>query len=155
MHTIVPATLQDAPHMLALQRLAFVEEARRSGTEDFPPLTEGLDAIVAHIQTQTALTARDGGQLIGAVRGVVTDGVCLVRSLVIAPGHQGQGIGSALLKALEQAMPDVLRFDLTTNTVMEGNVPFYERHGYRVTELTRVSDLVTLAQMSKPGAAAA
>lgn len=149
MHTIGPATPQDAPDMLALQRRAFVEEARRSGTEDFPPLTEGLDAIVDHIQTQTALTARDGGRVIGAVRGVVTDGVCVVRALVIDPACQGRGIGSALLKALEQALPSVTRFDLTTNTLMEGNVPFYERHGYRVTELTRVSDRVTLAQMTK------
>ena len=54
-----------------------------------------------------------------------------------------------LLKALEDSLPNVARFDLTTNTVMEGNVPFYERHGYRVTELTRYSEGVTLAQMSK------
>jgi len=47
----------------------------------------------------------------------------------------------------------VTHFELTTNTVMEGNVRFYERHGYRITELTRYSDRITLAQMRKAAVA--
>jgi len=30
----------------------------------------------------------------------------------------------------------VSRFDLTTNMLMENNVTFYERHGYRLAEVT-------------------
>jgi hypothetical protein len=36
---------------------------------------------------------------------------------------------------------------------MAGNVRFYERHGYAVTELTRYSDRITLAQMRKAAVA--
>jgi hypothetical protein len=32
---------------------------------------------------------------------------------------------------------------------MPGNVAFYERRGYRVTELTTYADKIVLAQMSK------
>jgi hypothetical protein len=39
--------------------------------------------------------------------------------------------------------------------VMEGNVPFYERHGYRVTETTTPISGITLAHMSKFVAGAA
>jgi predicted N-acetyltransferase YhbS len=149
MYTISPAILEDAPTMLDLQRRAFAEEGRRSGSQDIPPLTELLDAMIEQIQKQTALVARDSGKIIGTIRGIVKGPVCTVRALAVDPANQGHGVGSALLNALERTLPDVAQFDLTTNTVMEGNVPFYERHGYRVIELTRHSELVTLAQMTK------
>jgi len=149
MYTISPATLEDAPTMLDLQRRAFAEEGRRSGSMDIRPLTEPLDTVIEHVQRQTALVARDNGKIIGTIRGIVEGRVCTVRALAVDPANQGQGIGSALLNALERSLPDVEQFDLTTNTVMERNVPFYERHGYRVAELTLHSDMVTLAQMAK------
>jgi predicted N-acetyltransferase YhbS len=149
MYTIIPAIPEDAPTMHDLQRRAFTEEARRSGSEDIPPLTELLDAVIEHIHNQTALIARDNGKIIGTIRGIVKARVCTIRALAVDPANQGRGIGSALLTALERTLPDVAQFDLTTNTVMEGNVPFYERHGYQVIGLTRHSELVTLAQMTK------
>ena len=95
------------------------------------------------------MVATEDDRIIGAIRGIVSGAACTIRALVVEPAHQGRGIGSLLLKALEDSLPSVARFDLTTNTVMEGNVPFYERRGYRITELTRYSEGVTLAQMSK------
>jgi hypothetical protein len=53
------------------------------------------------------------------------------------------------LGATEQAHPGVDRFELTTNTVVPGNVAFYERRGYKVDELTTYTDKIVLAQMSK------
>lgn len=149
MYTISRPNLEDAPTMLDLQRRAFAEEGRRSGSEDIPPLTELLDSVIEHIQNQTALVARDDGKVIGSIRGIVKGRVCTVRALAVDPANQGRGVGSSLLNALERTLPDVAQFDLTTNTVMESNVSFYERHGYRVNELTRHSELVTLAQMTK------
>jgi ribosomal protein S18 acetylase RimI-like enzyme len=147
--TIAPALPEEAQTMLEIQRRAFAEEARRCGTQDIPPMTEPLDSLLDHIRSHTALTARDGATIVGCVRGIVLDGVCTIRALVVEPAHHGRGIGTSLLRALEAAVGCVTRFDLTTNTVMEGNVPFYERHGYRVTGLTRFGEVATLAQMSK------
>ena len=149
MYIIARANIEDAPTMLDVQRRAFAEEGRRSGSQDIPPLVEQLGAVVDHIQNQTALVARDNGRIVGIIRGVVKGRTCTVRALAVDPANQGQGIGSTLLHALESSLPDVTQFDLTTNTVMEGNVPFYEKYGYRVSELTRHSELVTLAQMTK------
>lgn len=149
MPTITRATLADAPAMHDLQMRAFAEEGRRLQRVDIPPLTETLASIVEHIERQTALAARSQGKIVGCVRGITSNGVCTIRALVVDPAHQGKGIGSSLLRELERALPHVARFDLTTNPVMEGNVPFYERHGYRVTEITQHSPTITLAQMSK------
>lgn len=72
-----------------------------------------------------------------------------IRGLSIEPECQRRGIGSALLSAIERAHPRVTHFDLVTNSIMEGNVRFYQRHGYRITELRQYSDGTTLAHMSK------
>lgn len=153
MYTIVPATPGDATAILDIQRRAFAQEARLSDNWEIPPLTEALGAVAAHIQSQTVLTARDGNDIIGSVRGIVAGTVCTIRGLSIEPAHQGRGIGSSLLRAIEIAHPHATHFELTTNTVMEGNVRFYERHGYRITELTRYSDRITLARMRKTAVA--
>jgi len=41
------------------------------------------------------------------------------------------------------------RLRLTTNTLVPGNVSFYERRGYQVTELTRYTDKIVSAQLAK------
>ncbi|MFO1413837.1 MAG: GNAT family N-acetyltransferase [Burkholderiales bacterium] len=135
--------------MHALQMRAFAEEGRRLGTTDILPLTETVATIADDVRRHTALVARVDGVIVGCIRGIVGDGACSIRALVVEPAHHGRGIGSRLLRALEDAVPGVGRFKLTTNPVMEGNVPFYERHGYHVTEITQHSPTITLAQMAK------
>src|SRR5689334_9087807 len=110
--------------MLDLQRRAFAEEGRRSGSQDIPPLTEPLSAVIEHVRNETAFVARENGKIIGTIRGIVEGRVCTVRALAVDPANRGQGVGSSLLRTLERALPDVARFDLTTNTVMDGNVAF-------------------------------
>jgi len=135
--------------ILAIQKRAFEEEARLCGDWEIPPLTESLEDIAGHIASATVLVASNGIHIVGSVRGLVSDEVCTIRGLSVEPGCQGRGVGSALLSAIERAHPHVARFDLLTNRVMESNVRFYQRHGYRITELRPYSDRITLAHMSK------
>lgn len=153
MRVIVPALAEDAATILAIQKRAFAEEARLCDDPAIPPLTEPLEAVIGHIATATVLTARIGTQVVGSVRGLIADAVCTIRALSIAPELQGCGIGSELLSAIEQAHPHVARFELMTNTAIESNVRFYQRHGYRVTELQRYSERIVLARMSKAAVA--
>src|SRR5436190_1717787 len=101
MYAISRANVDDASSMLDLQRRAFAEEGRRSGSQDIPPLAEQLDAVIEHVRNQTALVARDNGKIIGTIRGIVEGRVCTVRALAVEPEKQGQGVGSSLLRALE------------------------------------------------------
>ena len=95
------------------------------------------------------LTARDGERIVGAARGIVEGSVCTLRAVCVEPACQGRGIGAALVRAIERARPNVERFELTTNTLVPGNVSFYERHGYHITALTPYTDKIVLAQMRK------
>ncbi len=149
MLTIHRAQASDVADMYSIQMRAFEEEGRRGDTRDIPPLQEQITSIAEHVQTQIALVAKEDGSTVGCVRGVVDGRVCRIRALVVHPTKHGRGIGTELLKALEAELQDIDRIDLTTNTIMEGNVPFYERHGYHVIEYTAPRPGVTLAQMSK------
>jgi GNAT superfamily N-acetyltransferase len=147
--TIVPAVLEDAPAMLALQRLAFEPEALACQSRAIPPLMETLADVEAHLRSATVLKAMDGDRLVGAIRGVADEGTCLIRVLVVAPDQQGRGLGARLLEAIERAHPQVERFELTTNMIMVGNVRFYLRHGYHVVEQIRHAPTIRLAFMRK------
>ncbi|MEA2168431.1 MAG: hypothetical protein QOF76_1731 [Solirubrobacteraceae bacterium] len=55
----------------------------------------------------------------------------------VAPGHQGQGIGSALIRP-GLAHADALGLPAFLESSNERNVPLYERHGFRVTKVIRL-----------------
>ena len=154
MLSIGPAAPDDAVVIHEIQMRAFAEEGQLSGTVEIPPLMESVDAIELLIRTQTVLTARDGDRVVGSARGIRAGSVCTIRGVLVEPSYQGRGIGASLLRAVEQRHHDVERFELTTNTLVPGNVQFYERHGYTVHELTRHGETIVLAQMRKRGRAA-
>jgi GNAT superfamily N-acetyltransferase len=85
------------------------------------------------------------------VRGQLADRAGIVGRLVVAPDHQGRGIGTALLKAIEgELSPMVDAYDLFTGHLSEGNLRLYRRLGYRETRRERVHDHLTLVHMRKP-----
>ena len=147
--TVSPAAPTDALTIHDIQMRAFAEEGRLSETTQIPPLMEDFAALEEDIRTQTVLVARDGERIIGSARGVLDGSECMIHRVSIEPLYQGRGIGALLVRAVEDAHPNVGRFTLTTNTLVPGNVAFYERRGYHVTELTKHGDKIVLARMAK------
>jgi GNAT superfamily N-acetyltransferase len=149
MISILPATPRDAEVIHAIQMRAFAEEARLCGTEQIPPLMEGVAAVEHDIGAHTVLIARDGKQIVGSARGVVKGATCMIHRVSVEPTHQGKGIGVKLIEAIEQLHTTVERFELTTNTLVPGNVEFYERRGYTVTQRRNFTDNIVLVDMQK------
>ena len=74
------------------------------------------------------------------------------------PKRQRQGLGSALLAAIEASFPHAARYALFTGAQSEGNLRLYRRLGYRQVETRQVetrqvSPGLTLVFLEKPGAA--
>ena len=57
-----------------------------------------------------------------------------IEQLYVAPGHTGRGIGSRLIELAKERQPDGLQ--LWTFQVNAGARRFYERHGFRMAEMT-------------------
>ena len=149
MPTIARATVSDASQILALQKRAFESEARIYNDWSILPLTQGLDSLVEEIEKTTVLKAIDGEGIVGSVRATLNNGVCRIGGLIVEPERQRQGLGSALLLAVEAAYSQANRFQLFTGSRSEGNIRLYRRHGYEITETTQLSEHVTLVFMVK------
>ncbi|MEW9266321.1 GNAT family N-acetyltransferase [Kineococcus endophyticus] len=150
-----PAVDGDAGELLTVQRAAFVAEAQRYGDPFLPPMREDLDAVRAVLTDPAVVVlvaATASGRLVGGVRVRLDGDVGHVGRLAVAPDRQREGIGTALLTALEEALPpSVHRLALFTGGRSTATVARYERAGYvRVQREPSVDDRgVPLAHLEK------
>jgi ribosomal protein S18 acetylase RimI-like enzyme len=129
---IGPLTAEHAGEVMTIQRAAYLQEARRYGAWDLPPLVETLDEIKAHLGDGTpAFGAFDGARLIGSVRSRVEGERMEVARLSVAPDVQGGGVGRRLLEAVSTRVPEEVRVVwLFTGAESDGNLSFYESAGF-------------------------
>ncbi|MET9339926.1 GNAT family N-acetyltransferase [Nonomuraea sp. NPDC003804] len=146
---IVRAVARDAGQILTVQRAAYVTEAQLYGDPFIPPLVESVEQVRAAIESAVVLKATDGERIVGAVRGRLAGTACRVGRLMVAPDAQGRGVGTALLEALHEAVPEAAAFDLFTGHLSEGNLRLYRRLGYRETHRERMDDHLTLVHMRR------
>ena len=154
MLTIALATSADAAPILALQRRAYAAEARLYDDWTIPPLTQSLASLLAEIESTTVLKACVGGALVGSVRARLAEQTCLVGRLFVEPLRQRQGIGGALLAAIEAQFVSAAVFELFTGSRSESNIRLYRRHGYAVATTRRLSAQVDIVVMRKPAGGA-
>ncbi|GHH55915.1 GNAT family N-acetyltransferase [Lentzea cavernae] len=134
---IGPLTEEHAGEVMTVQRAAYLQEARRYGAWDLPPLVETLDGIRAHLADGTpALGAFAGARLVGSVRSRVDGERMEVARLAVAPDVQGGGVGRRLLRAISESAPAAVNVVwLFTGAESDDNIRFYESAGFvRVSE---------------------
>lgn len=160
-HNILPATLADAAELLALQRLAYQDEARLYADWTIPPLMQTLAELEAEFTRLTILKAVDeAGAIVGSVRARLDEtpgvgAVCRVGRLIVHPKRQRQGLGTALLTAMEASFPRAARFALFTGSKSEGNLRLYRRLGYCEVDTREAAPGLTLVFLEKLGMAGA
>lgn len=143
---------EDAGEILTLQRAAYVAEAQLYGDPFIPPLVESLEQIqrVLNDRDAVVLKAVVGTRLVGAVRAQFSDQTCLIGRLVVAPDLQGAGIGSQLMKQLEEQVTGrATALVLFTGHQSAGNLRLCRRLGYTETHRERVAAHLTLVHMRK------
>jgi GNAT superfamily N-acetyltransferase len=143
------ATAEDAAEILALQRLAYESEARLYNDWSIPPLVQTLESLISDIKVATVLKATEGAAIIGSVRASLDGDVGLIGRLMVDPARQGRGIGTALLRAIEDMFPQVAAFELFTGSHSEGNIRLYVRCGYAVTGARQASPEISLVVLRK------
>ena len=145
---LVPLPAGAAGELLTLQRAAYVTEAQLYDDVRLPALVQTLDELVGELAVSTCLAAVAGTRLVGAVRARERDGVLHVGRLVVAPDLQGQGIGTRLLLAAEQAT-ELPRAALFTGARSTANLRLYGRHGYVESHREQVRPGLELVHLAK------
>jgi GNAT superfamily N-acetyltransferase len=67
----------------------------------------------------------------------------------VSPQHQNRGIGTQLLKAIEQQYSKCRRFELFTGIKSAKNIRLYERVGYKAFKTEAVSNKLSLICFEK------
>ncbi|HOX56582.1 MAG TPA: GNAT family N-acetyltransferase [Candidatus Paceibacterota bacterium] len=149
------ADKSDAPEILALQKIAYQSEAELYGDDSLPPLQQTLAdlladfertpervAVLAHAPAAedthpdadqiVFLKAVVNGKIIGSVRGFAIGATAYIRRVIVHPYFRGRGIGRRLLREIENAFPDVQRFEAKTGHQSKRNLFQLTHTGYQV-----------------------
>ena len=146
---ITKAERADLEQILTLQHLAYQSEAKLLDDFSIPPLRQTIEEIEREYEEGLFLKAVDeNGDLLGSVRAYTEQGTTHIGKLIICPEKQGQGIGTKLLLAIEEACP-AGRYELFTSHKSIRTMGIYERVGYVRFKEQRVSDKLTLIFLEK------
>lgn len=153
MTKILLAELADCDEIIQLQRLAYESEAQLYQDWTIPPLTQTSDSLRKEFETSIILKAVNAGEIIGSVRAKLLDDVCHIGRLIVHPDFQKQGIGSELLRDIEQVFAQAKSYELFTGSKSESNIRFYLSHAYQISHTKNISDHLALIYLNKPNTA--
>lgn len=99
---IMRADRNDLEEILKLQYLAYQSEAQLVNDFNIQSLTQTLEELMDEYEKGVIYKAVDDKeQIIGSVRGYVRDGTIHIGKLMVHPNFQGRGIGTSLLRHIE------------------------------------------------------
>ena len=143
------ATESDAKEILALQKLAYISEAEIYNDFTIQPLHQTLNEMTSEIEMNYVLKYVASDRIVGSVRAYMTEQTCFICKLVVHPKFQNQGIGTKLLKEIENHFNCAKRFELFTGNKSEKNLHLYRKQGFEIFKSKKVNEALTLVFMEK------
>jgi len=122
-----------AGELLTVRRAAFVSEAQVYDDPHIPPLTQTLDELKADLADPGVVTigAWSGHRLVGSIRVAVDGAKATLGRLAVVPDLQQQGIGTQLLLAVPQYLPQgITEVWVFTGKDSVANIAMYGKHGF-------------------------
>ncbi|TNU73249.1 GNAT family N-acetyltransferase [Miniimonas arenae] len=123
----------DAGELLTVRRAAFVTEAQRYGDPHLPALTQTLEELRADLARADVVTIGGwrGHRMVGSIRVELEGGRATLGRLAVVPDLQGLGIGTQLLLAVLQYLPEQTQeVWVFTGQDSRQNLAMYARHGF-------------------------
>jgi len=133
---ITTAISSDIPQLCLLLDQLFAQEAEFK--PDHQAQSRGLSAIIDNAEIGDIIVAHDAGQIIGMVNLLYTVStalgarVAILEDMVISDNYRNRGVGSKLLKYVQEFAKSqgCQRVTLLTDDDNVGAHHFYERHGF-------------------------
>jgi len=95
--------------------------------------------ISTYLNLGTLLVAEDDGEIIGHLQLIPGNDTTELKSMAVAKGRRGAGVGRALVRAaLEHCRQNAARRLLVATAAADtGNLRFYQRQGFRMLSVER------------------
>ncbi|MGA2443697.1 MAG: GNAT family N-acetyltransferase [Tepidisphaeraceae bacterium] len=147
----LPAEAEDAPEILALQRIAYrTHEELYGGEENVPPLMETLPELTEEFSKTRFVKAVVNGKLIGSARALPNEHAAHVSRIMVHPYFQRRGIGRRLLAEIEQALQDDVKlFETAVGGKSEDCIAWLQRQGYRIVQIAPPAPADTCVLLQK------
>ncbi|NLY89483.1 MAG: GNAT family N-acetyltransferase [Firmicutes bacterium] len=128
---IEKAEVKDLEEILSLQKLAYISEAEICNDYSIPPLVQTLESLREDYENKLILKAVINGKIVGSVRAYENEGTCHIGRLFVHPEYQNKGIGTQLIKCIEEKFKASKRFELFTSKKSVKNIYLYNKLGYK------------------------
>ncbi|MCE7044693.1 GNAT family N-acetyltransferase [Dyadobacter sp. CY312] len=146
---ITQANVADLAVILALQKLSYQSEAEIYNDYQIQPLTQTLSSVLLEFQSGVILKASKGSTIVGSVRAQIIDGTCQIGKLIVHPAEQNKGLGSALIKKIEDKFKMAKRYELFTGSQSLKNINLYKKLGYILFDTQKINDQFELVFLQK------
>ena len=146
---IEQATILNSKEILDLQKLAYLSEAEIYNDFTIQPLHQTQDNIASEIESHCVLKYVENGKIIGSVRAHISKGTCHINKLIVHPDFQNHGIGTKLLKEIENIFNYAKDFELFTGHKSLKNLHIYHKSGFEIFKSEKISETLTLVYMKK------
>ncbi len=147
---IKKAEVSDAEEILSLQKLAYKSEAELYNDFNIPPLVQTLEEINKEFKTHIFLKVIENKEIFGSVRALqINDETCYIGRLIVHPDFQNQGIGTELMKEIEDNFNECQRFELITGHKSHKNIKLYEKLGYTKFKTEKLTENLNLVYLEK------
>lgn len=146
---IEKAMVSDAEEILSLQKISYISEAKIYNDFNIPPLVQTLEQIKMEFDNYVFLKVLQDGKIIGSVRVSVFDGVCTIFKLIVHPDFQNRGVGTSMIKRIEEMLCECKRFEIFTGHKSERNIYLYQKLGYKLFKTEKVTDSLNMVYLAK------
>ena len=147
---ITKASFADLKTILVLQKQAFLSEADIYNDFDIsPPLLQTLEELTKEFSESIILKAVLGDFIVGSVRGFQVDETVFIKRLIVNPNYQNQGIGTKLMKSIEDSFKNNKRYELFTGHKSKRNLHLYQKIGYKEFKLIPIHENLNMIYLEK------
>lgn len=150
------ASIDDLEKILQLQKQAYLSEADLYNDYNIKPLIQTLDDIKQDFSKQIFLKAIIFEDktiattiIVGSVRAYQQKDTVFIGRLAVRPDYQNKGIGTTLIKSIEQTFDSAKRFELFTGNKSIKNIYLNQKLGYREFKRISINDSLTMVYLEK------
>ncbi|MFW9989515.1 MAG: GNAT family N-acetyltransferase [Candidatus Odinarchaeota archaeon] len=143
------AKKNDLEEILRLQKIVYQSEAEIYNDFNIPPLHQTIEELKEEFRRSIFLKALKNNKIIGSVRAYRDKESCFIGKLIVHPEYQNQGLGTLILRKIENNFSYADRFELFTGFKSEKNLYLYQKLGYKIFKTEELNENVKFLYLEK------